>query len=832
MERATELGRLDEALAGAVAGTGTLIVVEGPAGIGKTRLLRELRERAAGAGAELFVARGTDYEQDFAFGVARQLFERRLLEADASDRLLRGAAGLAALPLGLPGAVSETPSLDSPDPAFAALHGLYWLVANLAAERPLVLVVDDAHWADLPSLRFCSYLARRLEDLPVLLAVGARPGGDRYREESEMIAAMAAEPEAIVVRPAELSVQAVSAMAAEEFEVAVEPEFASACHEATGGVPFFVTEVLRALASDGVAPVSAERERVRAIGPPAVTRSVLLRIGALPPPAASLVSAIAVLGTEATLARAATLAGLKEDDAAQAADALAAAQLLAGDGPLSFAHPIIAATVEAELRPAERSRLHAAAARLLHGIGVDPSRVAHLLAAADPIGEAWSLDVLRQAAAGAVARGAPQIAARLLRRALAEPPPAADRPAVLAELGEAELRAGDPAAVEHLRASVAAAPSDIGRASLLARAMAASGRGEEAVELLGALADELAPSDAEGARLLEGELASIGTMERALAPGALQRLERHQAGSRDHARGTPGPRRARPACVGDGREPHRVRQDGGASAGRWRAARRAVRRFSRLPPGGLCADRRRRVLSCRTASRRRTRGGAAGAVPSTATRRPRPTLRSPACARAAWPTAEGEARAALDGPAHALITPMARAFLVFALAERGEVDEAEAVLEPLGELPPTMPANHAIAARARVAAQRGDWAAVRLHCEDAERRETRVQRRQPDPRLAAHAGGCGRPRRRPCARAGTRGSPGGRLRTLGFAGAARGGSPGAGVVRAAAGHDRRDPRRARAQPHGNRSTQRRPGADRSRRRIATRPTSAWPPVSR
>ena len=143
-----------------------------------------------------------------------------------TQRLLRGAAGLAALPLGLPGAAAETPSLDSPDPAFAALHGLYWLVANLAAERPLVLIVDDAHWADLPSLRFCSYLARRLEDLPVLLAVGARASGERHREEGEMIAAMAAAPEAIVVRPAELSERAIRALAAEEFGVEVEPEFA------------------------------------------------------------------------------------------------------------------------------------------------------------------------------------------------------------------------------------------------------------------------------------------------------------------------------------------------------------------------------------------------------------------------------------------------------------------------------------------------------------------------------------------------------------------------------------------------------------------------------
>jgi len=389
-ERNEELARLESALNQAVCGEGSLAVVEGQAGIGKTRLLRELRGRAAAAGALVLAARGADHEQDFAYGVVRQLLERSLLERPDTERsqLLRGAAGLAAAPLGLPGAAASAPTLDAPDPAYGAFHGLFWLVVNLAAQQPLILVVDDAHWSDLPSLRFCSYLARRLEGLPVLLAVAARPDEGA---EPELLAALASEPDAALVRPAVLSIDAVTALAAEVFTAAPEPAFAQACHAATGGVPFFVAELLRALAADGTAPVAAERDRVLRIGPPAVTRSVLLRIGALPEMAGRLITAVAVLGTEATLGRAATLAGVEEAAAAEAVDTLAAARLLATDGPLDFAHPIIAATVTAEMRPGERARLHGEAARMLHAVGADPARVAHLLTAAEPAGEAWAV---------------------------------------------------------------------------------------------------------------------------------------------------------------------------------------------------------------------------------------------------------------------------------------------------------------------------------------------------------------------------------------------------------------------------------------------------------
>ena len=83
--------------------------------------------------------------------------------------MLSGAASLVA-PL-LTGAEA---ALAAPEDDYAALHGLYWACANLAERRPLVLLVDDAQWADERSLRFLHFLARRLEGLPILLLIAVR----------------------------------------------------------------------------------------------------------------------------------------------------------------------------------------------------------------------------------------------------------------------------------------------------------------------------------------------------------------------------------------------------------------------------------------------------------------------------------------------------------------------------------------------------------------------------------------------------------------------------------------------------------------------------------
>jgi hypothetical protein len=136
--------------------------------------------------------------------VVRQLIEPALRAMKRPAELLRGPAGVAAGLLGLPGASERTEAaVADQDSSFAILHGLYWLCADLAERRPLCVVVDDAHWADAPSLRFLVFLAPRLEELPVALVVAARraeSGGD-----AAVLESLAADAAAESIAPAPLT---------------------------------------------------------------------------------------------------------------------------------------------------------------------------------------------------------------------------------------------------------------------------------------------------------------------------------------------------------------------------------------------------------------------------------------------------------------------------------------------------------------------------------------------------------------------------------------------------------------------------------------------------
>jgi predicted ATPase len=173
-ERGLELEAIEDGLSAAGAGEGRLLAVEGPAGIGKTTLLAAARERAAAAGMTVLSARGSELERDFAWGVVHQLVEPMLYRAGAAHRKrwFAGAAALAEPLFEDAGGVAEPMQGEA---QFRRRHGLYWLVANLAREGSVLLAVDDAHWADEPSIGFLAHLTARLEHLPVLLIIGCRP---------------------------------------------------------------------------------------------------------------------------------------------------------------------------------------------------------------------------------------------------------------------------------------------------------------------------------------------------------------------------------------------------------------------------------------------------------------------------------------------------------------------------------------------------------------------------------------------------------------------------------------------------------------------------------
>jgi predicted ATPase len=201
LEREGELRALRDALAAASAGAGSVTLVEGHAGTGASRLLAEAAKQASAAGMEVLAAAGDAAERDFAFGVARQLFEARLWRAEPAERseLLSGAAGLAR-ELFEPD--SRGMATRDADYVLRLVHGLFWVVQNLAEQRPLAVLVDDAQWADAPSLQLLRYVAPRISDLPVAVVAAYRTGTDT---QDTPLAALAADPVARELRLGPLS---------------------------------------------------------------------------------------------------------------------------------------------------------------------------------------------------------------------------------------------------------------------------------------------------------------------------------------------------------------------------------------------------------------------------------------------------------------------------------------------------------------------------------------------------------------------------------------------------------------------------------------------------
>ena len=277
LERDRELAALDARIAAVLAGEAGGVLVEGPAGIGKSRLVAEARRRAAEQGVRVLVARGGELEQEFPFGVVRQLFEQLLVDPDLAERVLTDAAQTARPVFeSFAGQGAE----DAADTSYSSLHGLYWLTVNLSAEAPLLLAVDDLHWCDRPSLRYLAYLVRRLEGIPVLVVGSLRPS--EPGADAALLAELADDPLVESLRPGPFTEAAVADLVRTRLGDEVEAPFAAACHTSTGGNPLLLNELLKALDAEKVRPDAAHVGVVNELGPRAASRAVLLRLARLP----------------------------------------------------------------------------------------------------------------------------------------------------------------------------------------------------------------------------------------------------------------------------------------------------------------------------------------------------------------------------------------------------------------------------------------------------------------------------------------------------------------------------------------------------------------------
>lgn len=387
--RAAELDVLRAELGVARARTARVVLVEGPPGIGKTALVR--RFLADATGTRVLRAEGDEGESQLPFGV---------LERMVCDLHVPLARRLAAI-------VHDDAPVMSATSAGTALLGL---LGELQDGRPVVVHVDDAHWADGPSLAAITFAIRRLKADQVLTVVCSREHAAAVPDGMRRIVD---EEGGRRLRLAGLTTPDIQALAAMATGEALSAPAARRLQEHTQGSPLYATALLdelgaRAFAATGPLPA-----------PSSFAALVQGRLATSSPGAERLAAAAAVLGQRCSFAIAARLADDTEDPLAALDEAVAAGLLRAEDDEtgavISFPHPLVRAAVYAELRPARRAGLHARAAVLLDG----DAALAHRIAAAGPEDPdlAWVVvaEAGRQAARGAWGEAAANLlaAARL-----------------------------------------------------------------------------------------------------------------------------------------------------------------------------------------------------------------------------------------------------------------------------------------------------------------------------------------------------------------------------------------------------------------------------------
>jgi DNA-binding CsgD family transcriptional regulator len=449
--------------------------------------------------------RATELERSYPYGIVRQTADSVSLDKTPEERaaLFTGAAKLA-LPILDPG-TSE--SEESPELMYQRLHGLYWLTANLAREQPLVIAIDDAQWADEASMAAERFLSLRIADLPMVLLLAVRP--TEVGQLAVPLAEMLADPTTIQIRPGPLSEEAAQ-QRVEALLGSADPAFAAACHNATGGNPFLLEQLVNEVRAEGIEPTAANAGSVASLGPDTVRASVLLRLERLPSAGAPVARALAVLGEhDVALRDVAGLAGVPEEEAAEALAELERAGLVTGSPRLRFSHPILRAAIEDDMPAVERSRAHEQAAHMLADREADPVAVAAHLLVCEPGQGAWAVAALRAAARRAEALGDPAAAVRYLERAVLERPPEEELGAVLFDLGLAAAHAGDPNAPEHLeRAAAAGGPTRLRALHWTAVLHLVAGRVAKAADVLEAALADVPEESPEAKPLVETLLAA------------------------------------------------------------------------------------------------------------------------------------------------------------------------------------------------------------------------------------------------------------------------------------------------------------------------------------
>ncbi|WP_329092330.1 BTAD domain-containing putative transcriptional regulator [Streptosporangium sp. NBC_01469] len=445
VERAAETRLIGQILnAAAAKRQGGFLLVEGPAGIGKTSLLDHARTRAEKLGFTVAGARGTDLEVDYAWGCVRQLFEPFARDPAApAPAILRPASADPAAPQG----------------EYSIINSLFWLAHDLASRNPLLIVVDDLHWIDASSAQFLAYLAARLDGLPAVVVAGLRPGSERVAHIASVIAGL---PPAVTATLPPLTPGGCAELLAGLIAAPPDEELIRRCYDSTRGNPFLVRELGRQLnAPEGHEPALLQ-------GSPNIERFVAGQLRHLPAHATSVAHALAVLGDGVGAHALGTVAGLSSREALDAVSSLVVNGLVTSRGVparFSFGHSLIQSAVYAGIRASRLVDLHLRAVDTAMA-GHDPIRAAtHLLRIPPGVGDHDPTAILGEAIDVSLARGSVDGAVAFLRRQLDEAR-TDQRLDVLTRLGMAEALVNMPQAIESLSEVLTLEPDPERRAEI------------------------------------------------------------------------------------------------------------------------------------------------------------------------------------------------------------------------------------------------------------------------------------------------------------------------------------------------------------------------------
>jgi DNA-binding SARP family transcriptional activator/tetratricopeptide (TPR) repeat protein len=429
--REDQLAALDGILAGARGGRGRVTLVAGEPGIGKTRLAGEAARRAAAAGMQ--VAWGRCHEGDGAPALWPWAQVVRQLAAELAPRQLAAMLGPSAAWLGqlMPERAGPTPPLPIADlgaARFQLNQAVAGLLRRLADTRPLLVVVDDLHWADVPSLSLLAFLTAELNDTR-LVVVGTYRDVEALagRPLADTLGALAREPVVERIPLGGLDRAGVAQLIGHTIGGRPAQPLVDAVADRCGGNPFFITELLRLLQSERklAAPDAAAAAR-RDI--PVGVRDVLrARMARLPAQTSTLLMVAAVAGRGFDLDLVEAVTGLDDETALDAAEAAVLAGLVIEDdraaGRYRFAHALVRETIYEDISRARRARLHARVVGALVAVrGAEPEPAAemayHCWQAAPVIGAGRALPYLLRAGEQAVAQLAYEAAEQQFERAL------------------------------------------------------------------------------------------------------------------------------------------------------------------------------------------------------------------------------------------------------------------------------------------------------------------------------------------------------------------------------------------------------------------------------